>query len=224
VRIIYACISASAKIGAVVLLMICMAAGGWAGTVLFTGTGVGDITRVPNGYDGLNWVNMLTVNAANQPSYSGYGKLAVSQANASMTFIPEGLTGSFGGTGAFLLDSINLDAGWNDGVGVEVAGWLGGTLMYSSFAVLNVSGSPITLTPGWGGAVDEVTIVATSHGTETLSNISRAAHIAVGDITLSALALSDPAPTQNPEPATYIGISTGLAIFVWQARRSKRVV
>ena len=223
-RNMYAFIRISARIGALVLLMICMAAGGWAGTILFTGTGVGDINPVPNGYAGLNWVDILTVNAANQPSYSGYGKLAVSQANASMAFIPEGLTGRFGGTSAFLLDSINLDAGWNDGVGVQVAGWLGGTLVYSSYLVLNVSGSPVTLTPGWGGAVDQVTIVATSHGTETLSNISRAAHIAVGDITLSDLALSDPPPTQNPEPATYIGISTGLAIFVWQARRSKRGV
>lgn len=194
--------------GKLALLVCCLAATGVAGTVDFNSTGVGNFQGVPDGYAGLSWSWFLTLDASTQPAVSGYGQLAALESSSLIAWILEGSTGSFSSTASFFLNSIDLDAAWNDAVGAQIVGWLGGVQMYTSNLVLNVSGSPVIFSPGWAGPVDKVTIVATTHGTATLSQYSSAAHIAVGNI-----AFTDATQTETPEPPSSLSISAGLLVL-----------
>ncbi len=99
--------------------------------------GYNEYRLIPNGYGGLQWQNLLYMAGLAQTPNSGYVNGVVSLSNIA-----------FNGAGApalvsdgfFNLNSAYLTAAWNDGLQVEVKGFVGATLIYDHAYTVNTTG------------------------------------------------------------------------------------
>jgi len=101
----------------------------------------GNITPIPAGYQGFNWVNLYDLNGDSYSGNpSGYGNGVVSHHivafNAGGT--PASIT-KFGG-GTFDFGSAYLTGAWNDGLSISVTGFLLGNPIYTQTVTVNTSG------------------------------------------------------------------------------------
>lgn len=95
-------------------------------------------TFIANGYQGLNWSNFAVLNtSAFIPS--GYVNGTISPNNVAFNAFGAPATISSGST--FTLTSAYLTGAWNDGLNIEVIGFLGGNMLYDNTYVVS------TLTP-----------------------------------------------------------------------------
>ena len=90
---------------------------------------------VPNGYNGFQWANFSVIDALDSLIASGGQNGTVSPKNVA--FNSNGNPANFSGSGAFTLDSAYLTAAWNDGLQLEVQGFVGTTLTYDNTYTLN---------------------------------------------------------------------------------------
>jgi hypothetical protein len=86
---------------------------------------------VPNGYGGLLWNNFWALDVVNsQPVYAGLRAGLVSPNDDIFNY--GGLSATISSSGLFNLNSAYLTADLNDGLQVEVQGFLGTTLLYDN--------------------------------------------------------------------------------------------
>lgn len=96
---------------------------------------------VANGYNGLNWDNVYTLNAVNyNPQNSGYFNGLVS--GESVAYNAWGDVGLVSG-GTFDFNGAFLTAAWNNGLNITVTGFLAGLELYSQTVVVD------TTSPTW---------------------------------------------------------------------------
>lgn len=90
---------------------------------------------IPNGYGGLNWTNWGRVDTSTFLP-SGYGNGVVS--GAYVAYNPFGLQAVVGGS-AIDFDGAYLTAAWNDGLNIEVRGYLAGALKYDRIVTVDTT-------------------------------------------------------------------------------------
>jgi hypothetical protein len=110
---------------------------------------------IPNGYDGFQWNNFYVMDAALLGAVNGYKNGMVSANNVA--FNAAGNPAMFS-AGSFDLNSAYLTAAWNDGLQVEVQGFVGTTLTYDNTYTVNTTG-PTLLDFNYLG-VDEVSFIS----------------------------------------------------------------
>ena len=119
---------------------------------------------IPNGYNGLQWNNFWVLDAVDYfdaPSGYQYGMISAK----NVAFNNYGNPALFSGNGTFDLDSAYLTAAWNDGLQVEVQGFVGNTLTYDNTYTLNTTAASFINFNYFG--VDEVNFIASggiNHG------------------------------------------------------------
>ena len=99
--------------------------------------------QIPNGYGGLQWDTFDALNTAlefSQFGFDGYVNGVVSPNNVA--FNAGGSPAFFSGQ-AFNLNSAYLGAAWNDGLQVEVQGFVGTILTYDNTYTVNTLGSTL---------------------------------------------------------------------------------
>jgi hypothetical protein len=98
---------------------------------------------IPNGYEGLQWNNMwvldipLDIQDGGSIAGSGYDKGLVSGSNVAFNAAGNPALIS---AGSFNLNSAYLTAAWNNGLQVEVQGFVGATLIYDNTYTVNPTG------------------------------------------------------------------------------------
>lgn len=91
---------------------------------------------IPNGYGGLQWTNFNYIDAVDTGVF-GYGLVS----SNNVVFNSDGNPAQINdGDGTFNLNSAYLTGGWNDGLQVEVQGFVGGALAYDNTYVVNTTG------------------------------------------------------------------------------------
>lgn len=145
------------------LISVAFAKAGSAQTELLTFDDLpGSVGVIMNGYGGLQWQYFRYVNATQAYIVSGYHNGIVSPDTVALNSAgnPAQLTG-----GVFNLNSAYLTGAWNDGLQVEVQGFVGVTLSYDNTYTVSTAG-PILINFDYVG-VDEVNFISsggTNHG------------------------------------------------------------
>jgi hypothetical protein len=156
--------------------------------------------QIPNGYGGLQWNNFFVQNTAqgtNLLGISGYFNGLVSPTNVA--FNAFGGTASFSASNAFNLDSAYLTGAWNDGLQVEVQGFVGDTLTYDNTYTVSSLG-PTLINFNYLG-VDEVELISsggTAHGYEETGE-----QFVMDNLTITV-----------PEPATVALVGLAVSILI----------
>ena len=117
---------------------------------------------VPAGYGGIQWNNFDYLNGANFIA-SGFQNGVTSGMNDA--FDGSGDASQISAGGKFDLNSAWLTAAWNDGLQVEVQGFLGGAMVYDNTYTLNAT-TPALITFNYLG-VDTVNFISSggvNHG------------------------------------------------------------
>lgn len=145
------------------------------------------LANVPQGYAGLAWQNIgvADMSAAAAPHNSGYGPGTISPTNVA--FNSGGDPASFGSATNFTLEQAYFTAAWNDGLEVDVQGFLNGTLQFSKSFILNTS-APSLITFNWSN-INSVSFF--SHGGTLVSSIGSGTHFALDNLSISAVPESD---------------------------------
>ena len=111
---------------------------------------------VPQGYNGFQWSNFYVVDPLDDPISNG-GQNGV-ESPPNVAFNAGGLPANFSSNGAFDFDSAYMTAVWNDGLQVEVQGFVGSTLTYDNTYTLATTGPALVNFNYFG--VDEVNFIA----------------------------------------------------------------
>ena len=172
----------------------------------------GSGTPIAYGYAGLDWnyfgvVNGLTVNGVNGYAGSGYHDGVVSQDNVAYN-VNGGLALFYVNTGAFNLNSAYLTGAWNDGLQVEVKGYVGDTVTYDNVYTVNTAG-PTLINFNYSG-VDEVDFDSYG-GFQNFSFNGNGWQFAMDNLSI----------TWVPEPTTLALMSLGGFVPIFVARRRK---
>ena len=159
-----------------------------------------DYSLVPDGYGGLQWNNFGVISGGGQPLYSGYYNGMVSSPNVA--FDPYGAPASITSTTSFDLISAYLTAAWQNGLQLEVQGFVGTTLTYDNTYTLNIS-APTFFQFKYLG-VDEV---------DFIRNSSYSQQFVMDNLTVSV-----------PEPSVFLLGALGAAglLTLRYARHSRR--
>ncbi len=99
--------------------------------------------QIPNGYGGLQWNNFFVLNTAQElSSFGRNGEVngVVSPPNVAFN---GGGAAAFISDGSFNLNSAYLMAAWNDGLQVEVQGFVGDTLTFDNTYTVGTQGSTL---------------------------------------------------------------------------------
>ena len=103
------------------------------------GDGTGFEAPIPSLYDGLQWDNFWVMNATTlYAQYGNNGYYNGLQSANNVAYNGAGNSAAFS-AGAFNLDSAYLTAAWNNGLHVEVQGFVGTTLTYDNTYTLNTT-------------------------------------------------------------------------------------
>jgi len=120
-----------------------------------------NVAVIPNGYGGLQWSNMEVVNNTYFPDLA-WGAEAGMVSPSSVAFNAYGNPATVSSSTPFLLDSVYLTGLWNDGLNVQIDGYLSGQLVYSAVEVVSATSPTLATMPGY--AVDTV-VFSSSGGT-----------------------------------------------------------
>lgn len=179
-----------------------------AGTLNFD-SGVANETPIPNGYGGLNWDNFYALDAVNYYlNPSGY--LAGMVSPDFVAFNAYADPAAFSSPIPFNFISAYLTGAWNDGLNIQVQGFLGATLMYDQTVVVNATG-PTLFNFNYLG-VDRV-YFQSSDGTPHDGYSGSGGHFAMDNLTVNII----------PEPGSGILLIIGLGgLAAAYAGRRKR--
>ena len=97
---------------------------------------------IPNGYGGFNWVNMWYLDPS-PAAYAGSGYQNGLVSGANVAYNPYTLDPMVVSSTAFTFNGAYLTGAWNDGLQVEVQGFVGTTMVYDT----TVTASPTTGPP-----------------------------------------------------------------------------
>ena len=89
---------------------------------------------IPNGYGGFTWDNMYYLDPVNYNPNSGYMAGMVSQPHVAFNAWGDAAAVS---DGIFSFGGCYLTGAWNDGLNIQVDGYLGGSLIYSQTVVVS---------------------------------------------------------------------------------------
>jgi hypothetical protein len=187
-----------------------VATGATAGVLTFDDITTDPQAPIPDGYGGLIWQNLVALNAATADN-SG-----VSNGRVSGDYVA-----SSDGNSAVTIDSGTFDFGgayftasYNDGLQIEIDGYLDGNLLYSQTITVNTSG-PTQFQADYAG-VDTVVFTSSGgvpHGFESGSGEG---------FVLDNFALGQPTGSVVPEPTTVslLGLgAVGMAGYRLRIRR-----
>ena len=170
------------------------------------------IKGIVNGYQGLNWQAVFSLNTAAFSTSTGYGKAAVSPTGAAM------IGGSFGRFGSddetFDLGSLYMTSIWRNGLNVLVEGVRNGSVVNSTTVVLNTTG-PQKFDFNWSNLN---WVRFTASGGTRISPYGDGMYFAFDDAGVARNI--QPAGVPVPEPATLGLAAVGLAAAL--RRRARR--
>lgn len=112
---------------------------------------------VPYGYGGLQWQNFLYMDGLTQTANSGYVNGVVSPNNIVFNAVGYPAVVS---DGSFNLNSAYLTAAWDDGLQVEVQGFVGAAMVYDNTYTVNTT-APTLLNFNYAG-INQVTFKSSS--------------------------------------------------------------
>jgi len=154
--------------------------------------------QIPNGYGGLQWNNFFVLNTAQElSSFGRNGEVNGVVSPPNVAFNGEG-TAAFISDGSFNLNSAYLMAAWNDGLQVEVQGFVGATLIYDNTYTVSTLGSTLVNFNYLG--VDEVNFIS-SGGVPHGYTSGLGTQFAMDNLSITLV----------PEPPTFA--SVGLAVI-----------
>ncbi len=170
--------------------------------------------QIPNDYGGLQWNNFFVVNTVQDLSIHG-----TTDGGVNGVVSPPNLAFNAGGTAAFISDgSFNLNSAylmavWNDGLQVEVQGFVGATLIYDNTYSVNTQGSTLINFNYIG--VDEVNFIS-SGGMHHQGYIGNGTQFGMDNVSITLV----------PEPSTYALVGLGVIVLIlrsltprWSQRR-----
>ncbi len=143
---------------------------------------------VSNSYNGLNWNNFYVLNNGGQYSSPGYVNGIVSSSN--IVFNGFGDPAGFSSSTAFTFNSIYLTAAWNDGLTVDITGYLNGNQVDFASLIVDTTG-PTLATLDWSN-IDSV--VFSSHGGTPATSIFGGTHFAADNLKINETVASVPEP------------------------------
>ena len=171
-------------------------------------SGLSDLSLIPNGYGGLTWSNFAASDTSTYTSPNGYINGVVSP--QYVAFDAFGSPATFSSATPFTFNSAYLTAAWNNGLNVQVDGYLGTTLVHSLSLVLDTTG-PALEQFNWAN-IDSVTFTP-SGGTPAGYN-GAGTHFAMDNLTINDA-------RTVPEPASIALVGLGLFGLGLSRRKSK---
>jgi hypothetical protein len=168
-------------------------------------------TSIPAGYNGLLWSNFLVIDAIDSITPNGGQNGTVSPKNVA--FNNYGAPANISSSAPFDLDSAYLTASWNDGLTIEVQGFVGTTLAYDNIYVVTTA-APTLVDFNYLG-INEVNFIS-SGGTQHTGYSSSGTQFVIDNVTVAV-----------PEPSkvgllTVCLIAMSAVIFRLQAVRTVR--
>ena len=195
-------------------------------TINFDDLSTGRFSLLPNDYAGFQWTNFYFLDAAIAPP-SGAQNGMLSDPNIAFNGL--GNSASVSSGGAFDFNSAYLTAIWNDGLQLEVQGYVGTILTYDNSYTLNTA-SALLINFDYLN-VDEVTFI-TSGGTPHSGYTGHGTQFAIDDLTVAVpepttmslfgiCMLLFPAfrrPNKSPEPTAVGAVRSAIAVHVASRR------
>jgi hypothetical protein len=179
---------------------------GRAGVITFDDiSNAGGGVPISNGYGGFNWNNFDALNG-DTFGPSGYQNGTVSHPNVA--FNAFGNPASFSSSTPFDFIGADLTAAWNDGLKIDVQGFLNGNLVDDVTVTVNTSGPTF-----FNFNFDNVdTVKFTSSGGTNHGYNGNGTHFALDNLTFSV-----------PEPTTFAlfgMIAVGAGYYGWRRRKA----
>lgn len=176
--------------------------------------------QIPNGYAGFDWSNGFeTENTAGTPNYQwGVVSPFVVAENGPDNGVFGALNVWFSSNTAFTFNSAYLTGGWNNGLHVEVKGFIGGiggTLLDDKTVIVN-SLAPTLEEFNYSG-VNTVEFI--SSGGTNAGHGGSGAEFVMDNVTINA--------SSTPEPASLTLLCVGVGIFLaagWFRKKRKSVI
>lgn len=148
---------------------------------------------IPNGYGGLDWSNFYYLDTTSFTP-SGYVNGTVSQ--PKVAFNAFGAPATVSSSNPFTFNGAYLTGSWNNGLNINVSGYLGGILQDSQTVTVN------TTAPTWFNfnyvGIDSLTF--TSSGGTSAGYGGLGTHFALDNFTYNAV------PKTVPEPSAVLGL------------------
>jgi hypothetical protein len=191
-----------------VLAILLMSCASYASASSITFDDLANYQWIGSGYAGLNWSNFAALDADIYSLPSGFQNGTVSHSNVA--FNSGGDDASFSAANHFIFNSAYITAGWNNGLNVQVTGFLNGAQTHSSLLTVSTSG-PTLAVFNWSN-VDLVSFHAFG-GIKNPDFVGTGGqHFALDNLTINAV----------PEPETYAMLLAGLGMVGMAARRRKQ--
>jgi len=209
------------KLFVLVVISFSFASAGWGvnlTTNLITFDDLGEAIgqegiEIPNfyGYSGFTWTNFYTIDGINYyGNPSGYEVATISSNNVA--YNGNGYPSTLASWQPFSLVSANLTAAWNDGLVLEVQGYLSGDLLYDNTYVLS-STAPVLVTFNYS-VVDEVNFIS-SGGIQNSNYVYSGEQFAMDDL-LVVTAAGALTVTITPPAAVDAGAQWTVDQITWQ--------
>ncbi len=167
---------------------------------------------IANGYNGFNWNNFVVLNGDTYTGNpSGYGAGVVSHSNVALNAFAAPAAISVA-TGTFKLTSAYMTAAWNDGLTIQVDGYLGTSLVFSQ--LFAPSATAPTLYSFNGASIDRA-VFSSYGGTHHAGYPGGGAHFNLDNLTLAA---------GVPEAASWAMMIAGFGLVGAAMRRRSAAV